>query len=165
MKRIPFLFLCLRIWYCITEYKITWVHRKKIMIFKSKVKMRFWDFVFNCIQIFKNAFLIFLSEIHYLQFFFFSWQVKYKVTSCKNPCGRNNPEPRSGDVVLNALKALRFELDVLCPKKPFYKESHHMGSCRAAVELFPIWQKRLMPKQMWWSPADKHGRQLSQMLL
>lgn len=27
-------------------------------------------FVFNCIQIFKEVFLIFLSEIHYLQFFF-----------------------------------------------------------------------------------------------
>lgn len=54
-------------------------------------------FVFNCIQIFKEVFLIFLSEIHYLQFFF-SWEVEQEnVNSCKGSCCRYNPGRNFGD--------------------------------------------------------------------
>lgn len=55
---------------------------------------------------------------------------------------------RFRDGIVNALKSLRFELEILCPKKPCWRESHRTGSCSAAITLFPTWQKRLMLKQV-----------------
>lgn len=133
-----------------------------IMVFQFKPKMRFWGLyliVFKSLMMFSWYFRA--KYIIYIFFFANEWNrrrwipAKIHVADVADTVQNLLLGTRSRDVVLNTMKALRFDLDVLCPKKPFYTTSHPLGSCRAAVELFPIWQKRLMPKQTRWKRAGQ----------
>lgn len=49
--------------------------------------------------------------------------------------------------ILNAMKSLTSELELLCPKKLCCR-GHRTSSRSAAVTVFPVWWKRPMPEQV-----------------